>query len=258
MEFVEFLGDDRLRHKIVYSKNGYSQCIYCGEEAKTREHIPSKAFLTKPYPDNLGIVPACFKCNNSFSKDEIFLSILIEKLKHRYYGRKYIITDEFARRVEKNRKIESEIDKAIDENKLDGFYKRILNIIFKLSIGHAVFEVSEGYCIKKRTIDFSFLNQISKENLEEFLLPFIISDELLPEMGSRAYERIRVVDIELATVTDEEQKLNVRMLMLDWVDVQISKYSYTSYRFGNEIIVKLIINEFLYAKTILYLEESDV
>lgn len=89
MKFVDYYGDDRLRHKIIYNRNSYSECVYCGAKADTREHVPSKVFLNKPYPDNLGIVPACFKCNNSFSRDELFLSILIEKLKSKHLGQKY-------------------------------------------------------------------------------------------------------------------------------------------------------------------------
>lgn len=42
-------------------------CIYCGvRTADTRDHIPPKAILPKPHPDNLIVVPACHGCNNSF------------------------------------------------------------------------------------------------------------------------------------------------------------------------------------------------
>ena len=30
-------------------------CIYCGGIAKTRDHVPSKAFLDKPYPENIPV-----------------------------------------------------------------------------------------------------------------------------------------------------------------------------------------------------------
>lgn len=46
-------------------------CVYCGvNPGLTRDHIPLKSFIRKPYPDNLLTVPACHECNNGYSKDE--------------------------------------------------------------------------------------------------------------------------------------------------------------------------------------------
>ncbi|OUS77152.1 hypothetical protein B1748_08355 [Paenibacillus sp. MY03] len=58
------------------------------------------------------------------------------------------------------------------------------------------------------------------------------------------YKRIIVLDLNLAAIHNTEQRLSTSLVLLDWVDVQDSKYSYTSYRFGEEIIVKMIINDF--------------
>lgn len=53
------------------------KCLYCGKKANNREHVPSKALLEKPYPNNLITIPACQICNNSFSLDEeYFLNVL--------------------------------------------------------------------------------------------------------------------------------------------------------------------------------------
>ncbi|MFV8465381.1 hypothetical protein [Flavobacterium sp. LB1P62] len=53
------------------------KCLYCGEKANNREHVPSKGLLEKPYPNNLITIPACQICNNSFSLDEeYFLNVL--------------------------------------------------------------------------------------------------------------------------------------------------------------------------------------
>lgn len=251
MKFVDFYGDNRLRHKIVFNRNFYSECIYCGQKAMTREHVPSKVFLIKPYPDHLSVVPACLKCNNSFSKDELFLSILIEMLKSKYYGQNYILSEEIRSRLLKNAKIVQDIERVIENNNLGEFDQRISKIIFKIALGHAVFELSEGYCIKNGSIRYTFFDRMSEEEVEEFSVPFIISDELLPEMGSRAYERIRVLEVTYAAVKDPEQIIKVPIVLLDWVEVQEAKYSYTSFRFEKEIVVKMIVNDFLYAEVIL-------
>lgn len=59
------------------SKKEY--CCYCGQVAESRDHIPSKNLLEKPYPKNLLTIPSCTKCNQSFSLDEeYFLNVLVE------------------------------------------------------------------------------------------------------------------------------------------------------------------------------------
>lgn len=70
MDQYRNLADDRL----IWG------CIYCREENTTRDHIPSKILLDKPYPENLPVVGACFSCNNGFSLDEEYLACLIEVL----------------------------------------------------------------------------------------------------------------------------------------------------------------------------------
>lgn len=55
-------------------------CIYCGAQDNTREHVPSRVLLDKPYPENLPVVGACHPCNNGFSKDEEYVACLIESV----------------------------------------------------------------------------------------------------------------------------------------------------------------------------------
>ncbi len=56
-----------------------SQCYYCGRPAESRDHVPPKCLLEKPYPENLLTIPACASCNNNFSLDEeYFLNVLVE------------------------------------------------------------------------------------------------------------------------------------------------------------------------------------
>lgn len=53
-------------------------CIYCQcEEASTRDHVPPKQLLRKPYPTNLFTVPSCEKCNRSYSNDEEYFRLVI-------------------------------------------------------------------------------------------------------------------------------------------------------------------------------------
>lgn len=53
------------------------KCIYCDVTATTKDHVPSKTLLEKPYPNNLMTIDACSDCNKSFSLDEeYFLNVL--------------------------------------------------------------------------------------------------------------------------------------------------------------------------------------
>ena len=55
------------------------KCYFCGSSSESRDHIPSKNLLEKPYPNNLLTIPSCKKCNKSFSLDEeYFLNALVE------------------------------------------------------------------------------------------------------------------------------------------------------------------------------------
>lgn len=62
------------------------RCVFCGENADTREHIFAKCFFDRPYPNNLPTIPSCRKCNNSFSLDEQYLMYLIDYLKSVEYN----------------------------------------------------------------------------------------------------------------------------------------------------------------------------
>lgn len=54
-----------------------TKCIYCGNKAESKDHLPPKLLLEKPLPNNCATVPACSGCNAGFSKDEeYFLAVL--------------------------------------------------------------------------------------------------------------------------------------------------------------------------------------
>lgn len=70
--------DDRQMVALGLDKRLLKSCIYCGGSPDTRDHVPSKVFLDKPYPDNLPVVACCLDCNRSFSLDEEYVACFIE------------------------------------------------------------------------------------------------------------------------------------------------------------------------------------
>lgn len=76
-------SDDALRPLIEKNKRFDSICIYCRTNiANSREHLPSRIFLDTPYTEEYSVVPACKKCNGSFSTDEVYVSSFIDKLRN--------------------------------------------------------------------------------------------------------------------------------------------------------------------------------
>ena len=57
--------------------SGARQCVYCGQEADTVDHSPSRCLLRKPLPSNLITLPACQNCNHGFSFHESIVHTLL-------------------------------------------------------------------------------------------------------------------------------------------------------------------------------------
>jgi hypothetical protein len=61
-------------------RRAITTCIYCGGKAETRDHVPPKALLVEPWPNNLRTVPSCSPCNTNWSLDEQYLAIMLAHL----------------------------------------------------------------------------------------------------------------------------------------------------------------------------------
>jgi hypothetical protein len=71
MDYIQDFSDER----------GTGWCLHCGRSLLdahvSRDHVPSKALLKEPYPENLSNVPVCKPCNESFSRDEEYFVALL-------------------------------------------------------------------------------------------------------------------------------------------------------------------------------------
>jgi hypothetical protein len=56
------------------------RCVYCGGQAITRDHVPPRCLLERPYPPNLPTVPSCSSCNAGFSLDEQYFVVLLTQV----------------------------------------------------------------------------------------------------------------------------------------------------------------------------------
>jgi hypothetical protein len=59
-------------------------CVHCARPLasvkKSRDHVPTKTLLLRPYPANLPIVDVCHACNQSFRHDEQYLVALLSAI----------------------------------------------------------------------------------------------------------------------------------------------------------------------------------
>lgn len=82
----------------------------------------------------------------------------------------------------------------------------------------------------------------------------IISDEILPEIGSRAFRNIDVVEMEMESTDGDGCR--IPMLLMDWVDVQEGFYKYQVYYKNGQVWVKMIIRDFLYCEVAMSLDDK--
>ena len=165
-------------------------CCYCGNWADTVDHVPSKVFLDKPYPDNLPVVPCCRKCNEQFSFDEEYLAVLLECVRWQTFNQEEFKRKKVRKIVEHNPAILKTVRESVHPM-LDGHLTidpdnvRLRKVLTKLIAGHLRFEGLDQLFLHDG-LEIHFYQDIhtNREFYERF--HFSIYSELLPEVGSRA------------------------------------------------------------------------
>ena len=259
--FRSFLGPDCLRPRVVFSRDSECYCIYCGEKSDTREHCPSKVFLSKPYPDDLPVLPACFKCNNSFSADEVYTEVYIDALKY-LSGNSTSLSDRNKERIHRNTAFTDA------QSDLSHYYRtgemirrdQIYRILTKLSLGHMVYDLTEGYSINgcsaiPSDIVYNFVMEMSEYQKDDFDDLVFMSDKIFPIIGSRVFDRIYIVEPVLNSYENDDKvgniDINTQFVVMDWYDVQDEHYRYVAwYENDDAFHVKIVIHNFLYAEII--------
>ena len=92
-------------------------CAICGvREATTRDHVPPKAILVKPFPPNLVTVPACAACNNGASVyDEQFRVYLAAAVGDKNASARKLWKDNSLATLRKNRKLVTALSSTMRE-----------------------------------------------------------------------------------------------------------------------------------------------
>ncbi|CAM3425432.1 hypothetical protein [Polaromonas hydrogenivorans] len=220
-------------------------CIYCGAQDNTREHVPSRVLLDKPYPENLPVVGACHPCNNGFSKDEEYVACLIESVIAGAANPAKIRRPSIAALLERSPVLRERIEssKTLDGNKtvFEVEHERVRRVLLKLARCHAAYELKQECREEPISIWWQPLELLTEQFLEEFNAPHVI--QTYGEIGSRGMQRLRVAEVKLAGPNGEEQLLH--LILNDWVDVQEGRYRYHAIDDGGLVRIKIVIGEYL-------------
>ncbi|HPQ50231.1 MAG TPA: hypothetical protein PKZ89_00975, partial [Alphaproteobacteria bacterium] len=114
-------------------------------------HVPSRAFLVKPYPSNLPQIEVCQACNESFSKDEEYFSAFLSCVLSGSTSPEGQSNNRAKRILERSPKLRARIENSKRINKLGNDIQivwqpeeeRISNIVIKNARGHAYYEFGE-------------------------------------------------------------------------------------------------------------------
>ncbi len=117
------------------------KCTFCEKLADSKDHIPSRNLLEKPFPKNLLTVPSCRECNQSFSLDEeYFLNVLVEISNNpKLVARKSLGGNVYKAR-QRSPKLKAKIEKSYFQNENGKYYfkteyDRIKRVIEKNALG---------------------------------------------------------------------------------------------------------------------------
>ena len=255
--FAQYWGPDEFRPFVDFSRKGLHYCIYCGKLADTREHIPPKAFLKKPLPSDLPVLPACKKCNNGFSSDELYVRAYIECLKAVFADADLNAIQPLQSDRREIRDAKESVKAALDAKKIT-FDKRIGRILLKLAVGHATYELSGGYHSRKWQplyTKYIIRPTASEEAWADLEYAELLNDKVLPELGSRVFRKIYIIQPLLKSMdSDDTQKEN--LCFLDWTDIQDGIYRYIAYIEGSRLTVKMILMDYLYAEVVFQSDEE--
>jgi len=199
----------------------------------SRDHVPSKSLLLKPYPQNLPVAQVCKSCNAGFSLDEEYLAAFLGAVLAGSADRHD--NPDSARILQQRPKLRARIEAAKSqyrtcEGEVRTLWKpeaaRIERVIVKNARGHVLFEIGEPMLKEPRSVRFTPLESFTTEQRTDFeRLDF---GSGWPEIGSRATTRF----------------LTGQDLVRGWIVVQSGVYRYAVAQRG-VTLVRAVLFEYL-------------
>lgn len=176
------------------------RCLYCRksfseEVIRSVDHTPSKALLRKPYPENLPTVDACAKCNNDYSDAEQYVRVFLACVLVGSADPSAQTDSAVQSALTRDARLRAEMVAAMRET-LPGEpmmwepdQKRLSRVLVKNARGHLWYEHAE-HRPQQPTVAYAALESLTDERHEAFENPSDVNTDVLPEVGSRALQRV--------------------------------------------------------------------
>lgn len=223
--------------QLFFDERHLGFCVYCGHSfeavgprAETRDHVPGKIFLDKPYPSDLAVVAACDSCNTSMSADEEYVACLLECVACGSVDPDQMERSRIADKLREQPKLRDRIAASrVDEPEPTWTpdAERVQKVILRLAQGHIAYELAEPALRPPNHLSWAPLHVSPESSAAAFLRP--PEPTVWPEIGSRAFLRAAA-----------EWPLG----SLGWVEVQPERYSY-SVQQGEGVSVRILLRNYL-------------
>jgi hypothetical protein len=214
----------------------FGGCVFCGCEPDTRDHVPSKALLDDPLPDNLPIVDACAACNQGFAADEEYLACFLEAVLRGTTVSEQLNREKVRRALTRNAKLAVRIEASKTEDAGGRLvwvpeFARVRNVVLKLARGHAAYELSLPQIDEPCSVLIQPFENLSGAARAEFEVAGSGEIRGWPEIGSRAF--LRACGAKPYASIDGP-----------WVVIQSGRYRYSVDQPGG-VVVRIVIGEYL-------------
>ena len=164
-----------------------------------RDHVPSKVFLRKPYPENLPVVETCVACNSGFSADEEYLHLFLQCVLRGSTDPEQHPDARIARALQRHGKLRARIERSKTEYRTHGGETRFVwmpekerleRVVVKNARGHVFYEYGEPMLSEPEyvwAVPFDAMTTSERENFENDAT----AEEAAgwPELGSRMMTR---------------------------------------------------------------------
>jgi hypothetical protein len=209
-------------------------CVYCHGRPTTRDHVPPRALLDRPYPENLPVVSSCHACNEGASLDEEYVACLLEVGACGSASPSDLVRSSIARKLTENARLQARLARAV---KTDGSTvwveaetERVALVVEKIAKALWNFEGAETAAVLRPTTRFAPLSALTSDERAEFLQ--VAQPQMWPEVGSRLMIRL---------VTGGNDRWGL------WEHVQDSRFSYAIEIRRADVRIKMLLRNYLAA-----------
>lgn len=214
-------------------------CAFCGDLPDTRDHVPPKAFLDEPYPDNLPVVGSCQACNGQASLNEQYIACLLEVVACGSADPARLSRQKIARTLTRDPRLAARLAArmypGIGFSLSSDDRDRLHAVLKKIACGIWAYEIGEVNHCNIRSVNYAALDVLDTAKLERFLS--LEHPEILPEVGSRMLSRI--------LAAGDLSRSN------SWIEVQAERFSYGVEIYSCGGRVKMIVRDYLAAELLL-------